>query len=429
MRRFIFVFSLMILSFLPGLALAGSGWALAQDGVTYCYKTDAKGNVSDDASPIGWDSCHQFSKWGYGQDNRLYCYPTGSNGVLPPGGTPIDGSACHVHYRWHSADNGGQACFPADSFGNMPDGLSAVDSSYCTKKTNPVKATAVRKSPMEFITSYTQPGTTSPDSDTYLHEMLAHLTAAHVGPEYFGKVRKMLKPKQAIIDLADKMFNHSTGELYSNYQLVLDQLGKKYFDGYEKNILAFYIADEPSGFGITRQSLELVIAALKARFKGVPTYIVWNRFCFDNDPSLDATCGTAGGRGIPAGLDWIGFDWYLTGAPASDTVDFQRKTIDNVERLKKLTHLPIILVPDGTDEYLQQYPENQRDQILADRMKLYYDYAQSESRIIGLDNYAWANHSESFQGNVRYVKGIREYPKARKLLESYADSVRHNAKF
>ena len=285
-------------------------------------------------------------------------------------------------------------------------------------------AHSANKPSLKFIATYLQPGTMNPDSNVYAQETTTHLTATHFGPEYFGKIRHTLQGKKAFIDLADHMFDHSNGRLYPNYKAVLNDLGKKYFDGHESKILAFYIADEPSGFDITRQSLELVIAELKARFKGIPTYIVWNRFCFDNAPELDATCGLPGQRGIPKGLDWVGFDWYLNGTPDTDAHYFKVKIIDTVERLKRISSLPIVLVPDGTDQFLQNYPEAQRDQIIADRMKMHYDYAQTESRIIGLDNYAWANHSENFQGDVRYVKGLREFPKAKNMLYQWAHSLR-----
>lgn len=268
---------------------------------------------------------------------------------------------------------------------------------------------------IRFVSTYLQPGTTHPDKN-YLSEFLNDISAVHLGPEFFGSVRDTLKPQQVLFDLPDELFNFKDGSLLPNYQETINKLGTRYVDGYEKTILAFYIADEPSDYGITRDSLELVIKALNKRFPGTPTYIVWDQNCFDNSPDLDAKCKLPGQRGIPAGLDWVGFDWYLRHDPRSDVADFNNQIIATVEHLKKLTDKPLVLVPDGTDDWVQSFTSEQRDSILANRMKMFFDYAEKESRILGIDNYAWANHREVMHGVDTYVKGTREYPMTKKAL-------------
>ncbi len=268
---------------------------------------------------------------------------------------------------------------------------------------------------VKFVSTYLQPGTTRPDQN-YLPEFLDHITAVHIGPEFFGSVRDTLKPRQVLFDLADELFNFKDGSLLPNYQEIIEALGRQYVDGYEKTLLAFYIADEPSDYGITRNSLELVIKALNKRFPGIPTYIIWDQNCFDNSPALDSKCGLTGQRGIPEGIDWVGFDWYLRKDPENDVADFNTQIVATVERMKSVTDKPIVLVPDGTDEFLQKYPMAQRDSIMADRMKMFFDYAEKEKRIIGLDNYAWANHRETLRGVDTYVIGTREYPATKKAL-------------
>lgn len=276
-------------------------------------------------------------------------------------------------------------------------------------------AALAKSNHIQFVSTYLQPGTTHPDQN-YLAEFLNDITAVHIGPEFFGSVRDTLKPKQVLFDLPDELFNFKDGSLLPNYQETINNLGTRYVDGYEKTILAFYIADEPSDYGITRTSLELVIKALNKRFPGIPTYIVWDQNCFDNSPDLDAKCGLSGQRGIPAGVDWVGFDWYLRHDPRSDVADFNNQIIATVERMKKVTDKAIVLVPDGTDEFVQSFAEDQKDSVMANRMKMFFDYAEKEPRIIGLDNYAWANHREVLHGVDTYVKGTREYPLTKKML-------------
>ena len=277
---------------------------------------------------------------------------------------------------------------------------------------------------LKFVSTYLQPGTELPPQN-YLPEFLDHLTAAHLGPEYFGTIRGTLQNQQAIIDLGTELFDFDKGAILPNYATQLNTIGTKYLDGYTSKILAFYIADEPSSYSISRADLEAAIAATKKRFPGIPTFIVWNQDCFDNDASLDSKCGAAGKRGIPAGLDWIGFDWYFRGDPSLDQGKFKSIILPTVSRIKSLCDLPIVLVPDGTDEYLKDYPADQRDQTIANRFQMYFDLAQADGRVIGIDNYAWADHSEILyqQTVVTDVLGTREFPISKKVLFDFADSL------
>jgi len=236
-----------------------------------------------------------------------------------------------------------------------------------------------------------------------------------------------LHDKQAIIDLADEFFSYddnTRGELLTNYQQNLDQLSKKDLAGFENKILAFYIADEPSDYGITRDSLDIVIRAVKKKFPNIPTYIIWDQDCFDNTSALDDKCGLAGQRGIPADVDWVGFDWYIRGNPAQDNTTFKNSVVSTMTRMKRVTNKPIVMVPDGTDEFLKDYAASARDTYMTQRLQIYFNYALSDARVIGVDNYAWADHTETFgdSGDIN-VLGTREYPKAKKSLFDFANSV------
>jgi len=277
---------------------------------------------------------------------------------------------------------------------------------------------------IQFVSTYLQPGTAQP-SFNYMPELLNHVSAAHMGPQYFGQVRSTLQGRQAIIDVADEFFDFkkNVGALFPDYQQRAEALSDKYFKGYEQNILAFYIADEPTGYGITRDSLELVIKELKTRFPHIPTYIVYYADCFDNSPTMDAKCGLNGQRGLPADLDWVGFDWYLEGAPANDTANFKKQIIDTTKRLEALTSKRIVVVPDGTDEFLTHYSAKDRETIMTQRLQLSLDFADADKQVIGIDNYAWADHKEIMYDVDTFIRGTRDYPMARDLLFKYSQSV------
>lgn len=277
---------------------------------------------------------------------------------------------------------------------------------------------------LQFISTYLQPGTNKPDQN-YLPEFLGSLTAAHMGPEFFGQVRGTLKDRQAIIDLSNEFFDYGAheGQLLPNYQANWNRLAEKYFKGEESKILAFYIADEPTNYNISRESLETVIRLVKSKFPEIPTYLIWDQNCFDNKAALDKKCKCVGKRGIPENVDWVGFDWYLRNKPTQDKADFQKNIVGTVERLKALTKKSIVLIPDGTDQFLKEYSVQQRDRHLVRRLKMFYELAQKDPQVIGLDNYAWANHSEKMRGVDTYVIGTRKYPETKSLLFKYTQEI------
>lgn len=56
------------------LAAFAYGWAQGQDGVDYCYPTDANGNVPGGVGPADFSYCHRYAVWGYDGDGSIYCF-------------------------------------------------------------------------------------------------------------------------------------------------------------------------------------------------------------------------------------------------------------------------------------------------------------------------------------------------------------------
>jgi hypothetical protein len=90
---------------------------------------------------------------------------------------------------------------------------------------------------------------------------------------------------------------------------------------------ALRVLVQPYLWGLTRSVVEAGIAKVKTLYPNTPTYITFGQHCFD--PS--AACGGAGlpgsSRGVPQGLDLLGFDWYsdgeCDGSPATLEEQFQ----------------------------------------------------------------------------------------------------------
>jgi hypothetical protein len=260
---------------------------------------------------------------------------------------------------------------------------------------------------LRFVSTYLQAGQINPDQN-YLPELdgtyspYDRLSAAHMSPSFFKATRGYRTLTRAIIGLGPSLFlDH--GILTPGYESVLDQIGKDAIDGYRGQILALYVADEPTAQGITRSTLETLIDAIHRRFPGIPTYVVYPQDCFDNSPGLDAKCGLSGQRGIPSNLDWVGFDWYATS---------QSQLENTLVKLQAMTNKPIVLVSEGMNEFLQGLTPAWQDYFLSSRFGLYLALADQYPQVIGIDNYDWADHIE----NGVYVSGSRNFPATRRAL-------------
>lgn len=272
---------------------------------------------------------------------------------------------------------------------------------------------------LQVISTYLQPGTEHPNQD-YLSEFQGRVSAFHLGVEAFQSYAPRIQNQEVILDVGSRLFviqGPQNGQIRADLRADVAEI-KRLTEGHRHKIKAFYLIDEPTNWGISRTDLEQAIAELNLQMPGIPTYAVYAHDCFDNSSTRDEHCGLAGRRGIPSNLDIIGFDWFLGTNPKNDPVDFQNQIVKTVEKIKTMTGKPIVLVPDGTDQFLINLEPAWRDYHIERRLRLFYDYAKKESQIIALDNYAWANHNEDLAvwGKNVHIQGLRQWPASKKTF-------------
>ncbi len=219
-----------------------------------------------------------------------------------------------------------------------------------------------------------------------------------------------------IVDLHWYLFDYTTHTVRADLAAQLDAL-EVAAGPVLGRVRAFYLIDEPyiGSHLIPRAELETAIAAIEARFPSVPTYITFAHHCFDPD-STDSACQVAGAnRGIPAGLDWVGFDWYNTSNDLSvAATHVPTRIAPGVERIAELApSVQVILVPEG-------YTDGNRLQSTA--VATLYDYfvlAAQSSSVFGVDFFLWPDvpAPENFSG-------LRSLPAARAAARSFARWVR-----
>lgn len=177
-------------------------------------------------------------------------------------------------------------------------------------------------------------------------------------------------------------------------------------------VAAFYIKDEPYGNGCPRSVVEQAIADTKAVFPSIPAYITFAQWCFD--PAYTDNCKVDGSqRGIPAGLDWMSFDWYLCGGGRhckNKQDDFNAKIVGGVQRALALLQPNQKILLTG-DAFTMNNPESE----LLNIVQYYWDYAVTVPQIIGIDFFLYMNDAP--------WTGITGMPQLKAKIASFAQSV------
>jgi len=124
-------------------------------------------------------------------------------------------------------------------------------------------------------------------------------------------------PMRSILNLHGFVFDYTAHTVRADIEAQLDVIDLMIAGRYD-GVAALYLVDEPYQHGIPRSELERVITLVHTRFPDVPTYMTFGAGCFDpsfDDASVDCTRLLAPfDRGLPAGLDWVGLDWYTSSA-------------------------------------------------------------------------------------------------------------------
>ena len=247
----------------------------------------------------------------------------------------------------------------------------------------------------------------------HLDELAPAMQAGHV--DVPGLARPLPDGVDVIVDLHWELFDYATHTLRADFNARLDVL-EAAMRPHAARVRALYLIDEPYvvGHEIPRPVLEAAITALHTRFPSMPTYITFAHHCFD-PASTDAVCVVPSTlRGIPAGLDWVGFDWYNDSndlAVAGTHVGTH--IAPGVARIRSLSpSARIVLVPES-------YTDTNRTEGTA-RATL-YDYfalANESPDVYGVDFFLWADApSERFLG-------ARSLPTLRSASRAFARWVR-----
>ncbi len=193
----------------------------------------------------------------------------------------------------------------------------------------------------------------------------------HVFPSQEAIDSAIANHSYMLVDVMWYLFSESSPGSFSlrgDYQNQIQGL-KTMFAGAEDYIGAFSPLDEPYHRNVPQADLEAVIAELKAVFPGIPSYL-----CFARDPINSMTTAT-----LPAGLDWIAFDYYDTaGGPVQ--ISEVQGTVNHIKSIKSADQKIFLVPPSAQDNLQAAYT----DQQLADTINAYYGLMQSDPEIIGM---------------------------------------------
>ncbi|VWB21902.1 hypothetical protein BLA14095_00741 [Burkholderia lata] len=257
-----------------------------------------------------------------------------------------------------------------------------------------------------FVSSFST--VTASDSqnlqNTYMSEMdgsnsaYNKLNGVHVTPEQFVSVRgrDSMYQTKAIISVWSRLIGNG-GAPVSDLDGAINTLGQQVIDGYRDKILALYIYDEPTVANVSKNSLELIISKLNARFSGIPTYVVYNSNCYVNSSCSSSLSMSE--RDIPGNVDWVGFDVYnWNNDPSFVTNTISPYLTQLRSHLDQLGMKKAIVIVAQGFQPGSSTPSASSDNTLAQQMKNYFSLLESANsctqscglqRVIGIDSYFW----------------------------------------
>lgn len=219
-----------------------------------------------------------------------------------------------------------------------------------------------------------------------------------------------------IVDLHWELFDYQQHTLRADVDTQIDAITAA-VEPVRERVRAFYLIDEPyvAGHAIPRSEIEAAIMLLEQQHPDIPTYATFAHHCFD-PASLDPACVVPSEqRGIPEGLDWVGFDWYndsndlaLAGTHVATNI------APGIDRIVELASgVGIILVPEAYTD------GNRLESTVVATLHDYFVLAADHEAVIGVDFFLWADapQPENFLGT-------RSLPSARAALRGFARWIR-----
>ena len=248
----------------------------------------------------------------------------------------------------------------------------------------------------------------------HLSELVPAMHAGHV--DLLHLAQPLPSGVDVIVDLHWELFDYTSHTVRADIATRLDGIAAAAAPVLGR-VRAFYLIDEPyiDGHLIPRSELEKAIAAVNARFPGVPTYITFAHHCFDPSSADPACVIPSAERGIPAGLDWVGFDWYNDSNDlANAATHVPTHVATGVDRIAQLAPTAkVIVVPEAYTD------GNRVEATVVSTLHDYFALCAQNPSVFGVDFFLWADvpPPENFLG-------LQSLPSARAATRSFARWVR-----
>jgi hypothetical protein len=220
----------------------------------------------------------------------------------------------------------------------------------------------------------------------HLAELAPAISVGHVD---LPRLSSPLPPGvDVIVDLHWNLFDFTTHTVRADLAAQLDSIAAA-VNPVASRVRALYLIDEPyvADHLIPRSQLEQAITTVKNRFPSIPTYITFAHHCFDPS-STDVACQVpATERGIPAGLDWVGFDWYNDSNDLSVAGTHVATNIaSGVDRIGQLApSAKVIIVPEAYTD------GNRLESTAVAVLHDYFELAAQNPAVSGVDFFLMAD--------------------------------------
>ena len=208
---------------------------------------------------------------------------------------------------------------------------------------------------------------------------------------------------KAIIDV-ELVFFDGNYNLHADYVDRWNQYSNLILP-YQKSILSFYIMDEAYMNGAR---LGVSYSDMQKRIEKITKVIKSSQFA-SIPLSLSYTTATTH-LPIPDGVDWVGVDCYGSWENCDGKSMVQHNSI--LKAKFKDNHRLILFVDSMLKLSSRGQPTTaiqENDLIL--RMNKYFDYAKSESKVIGVISFIWQDINTN-----EYLKGLSSLPRAKEEL-------------